>query len=139
MESSASFPPIEVLQVNRDRNFTIDCADSDSKRSSWDSLDEEKARVRAQAIVSSQKDKPRKVVRIVERTETSQSHPDREAENGESAADEGEKKARQGLATPPRKQATDSGYRIRVDMYNVSIILFQLSSKLLCVSFVTAC
>jgi hypothetical protein len=119
LNSSDSLPSIEVRRVDRDWDFTIDGADSESRRASGDNLDE-KAQIGAHARVFSKKEKPHRAVRIVEPTG---SHHEREAEIREPVTDAGGRKARHGLATLPRMQAVDSGYRIRVEMYNVTELL----------------
>jgi hypothetical protein len=111
-----------VRRVDRDWGFTIDGAGSELGRASGDNSDE-KAPTRAHAAVLFKKDKPRKAVHIVESTETSESHPDRNAGKREADTDLGGKMARHGLAIEPRKHAVDSGYRIRVETYNVAKLL----------------
>jgi hypothetical protein len=112
-----------VKRGDRDWNFTIDGTGTESRKSSWDSLDEEKAQARAQAAVRSKRDTPRKVVRIEDPPER-----DREETEGPATGERG-KRPRRGLAVPLRKQAVDSGYRIRFEMYNVSIPLFHFSTS----------
>jgi hypothetical protein len=115
-----------VRRVDRERDFTIDDADSYLRQSSWDGL-AEKAQDRAQDTVRSNKGKPYNLVRIVESTEVSNSRPDREAEE-----------ARRAMSL--RNKAVNSGYRTRVEMDNVSLSSISSLSllKLLRVSFATA-
>jgi hypothetical protein len=127
LKSSDSLPSTEVRRVDRERDFTIDDADSYLRQSSWDGL-AEKAQDRAQDTVRSNKGKPYNLVRIVESTEVSNSRPDRKAEEARGAMS-------------LRNKAVDSGYRVRIEMDNVSlssISSLSLLNKLLRVSFATA-
>ena len=85
----------------------MDDAHPGLRQSSWDNLTE-KAQVRGQATVHSNKGRPHKLVHMVESTEVSNSQPDQEA--GEARG-----------AISLRKQAVDSGYSACVEMDNVSI------------------
>jgi hypothetical protein len=118
-----------VKRADRDWDFTIDATGTESRKSSWDNLNEEKEKARAQAAVSSKKDKPRKVVGREDPLETFESHHERDHEETEEpVAGERGKRPHRGLAVPLRKQAVDSEYRIRFEMYNVSIPFFHFST-----------